>query len=100
MQISGLQSTQSIQSLTGAGRTQSAAKSEAPQAASALPADKLDLSAEAQSLSAAQAAGPTESAGDVRWEKVNALRQAIAGGSYDSPERLDAALDKFLDAYA
>jgi negative regulator of flagellin synthesis FlgM len=28
------------------------------------------------------------------------IRRQIADGSYDTPEKMDAALDKFLDQYA
>jgi negative regulator of flagellin synthesis FlgM len=100
MQIFGLQPSQALQGLTGAGRVAAAEKPAAAQSASAIPADQLDLSEEAQSLSAAQASGGVSASDDVRWEKVNALREAIAGGGYDSPERMSAALDKLLDAYA
>ena len=35
----------------------------------------------------------------VRQERIEQIRQEIADGSYDTPEKLDAALDKFLDKY-
>ncbi len=98
MQINGLQHLQAAQSLSGASRASAARPSSAaPQASAAMPADELDLSPEAQAISGSQS---TQASGDIRWEKVNALRQAIADGNYDSTERVSAALDKFLDAYA
>jgi hypothetical protein len=38
-----------------------------------------------------------ESTGDIRFDRVNAIRAAIADGSYDTPEKLDLALDRLLD---
>lgn len=101
MQINGLQHAQAAQSLAGASRTAGAQRS-APtaQPPSAQPADELDLSAEAQLISQTQAPSETSEAGGIRWEKVNALRQAIADGSYESSERLSGAVDNFLDAFA
>lgn len=101
MQINGLQHAQAAQSLTGANRTAGAQRS-APtaQPQSAMPADELDLSAEAQLISQTQAPAESSASGGIRWEKVNALRQAIADGSYESSERLSGAVDNFLDAFA
>lgn len=57
------------------------------------PVDQLDLS------SAAQAAGTTASAGagEIRTDRVAELRRQIASGTYDTPQRLDAALERMLD---
>lgn len=101
MQINGLQHSQAAQSLTGASRSGGAQRTASTaQTQSASPTDELDLSAEAQSLISTQASSESSPSGGIRWEKVNALRQSIADGSYDSPERLSGAVDKFLDAFA
>lgn len=34
---------------------------------------------------------------EVRGERIHTVRQQIARGEYDTPERLDAALDKMID---
>jgi anti-sigma28 factor (negative regulator of flagellin synthesis) len=34
---------------------------------------------------------------DIRLDRVNAIRAAIADGSYDTAEKLDIALDRLLD---
>lgn len=39
-----------------------------------------------------------DAAGDIRLDRVNAIRAAIADGSYDTPEKLDIALDRLLDS--
>ena len=38
-----------------------------------------------------------ESTGDIRFDRVNAIRAAIADGSYETPEKIDLALDRLLD---
>ena len=38
-----------------------------------------------------------ESAADIRFDKVNSIRAAIADGSYYTPEKLDMALERLLD---
>ena len=48
----------------------------------------------ALSVDAVQAAG---AASDIRFDRVNAIRAAIADGSYETPEKLDLALDRLLD---
>lgn len=35
---------------------------------------------------------------DIRFDRVQAIRAAIADGSYDTPEKLDIALDRLLDS--
>ncbi len=101
MQINGLQHTQAAQSLGAASRSAGAPRTSAPASTqSALPTDELDLSAEAQAISQTQATQETSGADGIRWDKVNSLRQAIANGNYDTPERMSAAIDNMLDAFA
>ncbi|MBM3953916.1 MAG: flagellar biosynthesis anti-sigma factor FlgM [Planctomycetaceae bacterium] len=38
-----------------------------------------------------------ESASDIRFDRVAAIRAEIAAGVYETPEKLDAALDRLLD---
>ncbi|NBX29668.1 flagellar biosynthesis anti-sigma factor FlgM [bacterium] len=46
------------------------------------------------SVDAVRAADATS---DIRFDRVNAIRAAIADGTYETPEKLDAALDRLLD---
>ncbi len=93
MQINSLQSLNSIQQLARTNNSRPTEPLQASaQAAGSMPVDQLDLSAEAQQLVAAS--------GDIRSERVAELRQAIADGSYETPERLSVALDRFLDSFA
>jgi hypothetical protein len=44
---------------------------------------------------------PQESEGrEVRWELVARVRQEIAAGTYETPEKLEAALERLLDRLA
>ena len=38
-----------------------------------------------------------DAAADIRFDRVNAIRAAIADGSYDTDDKLDIALDRLLD---
>ncbi|MFM9058791.1 MAG: flagellar biosynthesis anti-sigma factor FlgM [Planctomycetaceae bacterium] len=47
------------------------------------------------SVDAVRAADATA---DIRFDRVNAIRAAIADGTYETPDKLDAALDRLLDS--
>lgn len=67
---------------------------------SATPVDQLDISSSAGSVNRLDAAGPAEGiagGGDIRVDKVANLRREIASGNYDTPEKLNTALDRLLD---
>ena len=38
--------------------------------------------------------------GEIRIDRVAELRRQISDGSYETPEKLDAALDRLLDQFA
>ena len=100
MQIHSLQSTSAAHSVqrTAAAKPTSPVQS-APAANSAF-TDQLDLSAEAQQIGETQQLGASQATAGIRTEKVAALRQAIADGSYETPEKMSAALDRMLDTFA
>lgn len=56
--------------------------------------DELQLSAEAQKIGEATS---LDHSGEVRMDKVNDIRQQIADGTYETEEKLEAALDRFID---
>ncbi|MEM9826244.1 MAG: flagellar biosynthesis anti-sigma factor FlgM [Planctomycetota bacterium] len=70
----------------------------------AAPVDQLDLSSAARSGGAASVnrVAETQASGSepIRIDRVAELRREIASGNYDTPEKLDAAFDKMLDAWA
>ena len=47
-----------------------------------------------------EAVRAAEGGSDIRMDKVAALRAAIADGSYETPEKLDIALDRLLERLA
>lgn len=64
----------------------------APRSGSLEQVDQLDISPQAAEASR------TRESGDIRQDKVAALKASIADGSYDTPEKLDIALSRMLDA--
>lgn len=102
MQINSLQSTSAAQAVSRISQLHSGSKPEGVVAsASASAVDELELSSEAQQISQAQGTGaPASLSSDIRTDKVAALREAIASGTYETPERMSAALDKLLDTFA
>lgn len=34
----------------------------------------------------------------IRWDLVNRIREEIASGEYDTDEKLDVAIDRYLDS--
>ena len=97
MQIFGPYRVTSTQPNTPAQRSQPQKPAEG--AAKASPTDQLDLSNNATSVNRVNA---TEVAGngEIRIDRVAEIRRQIADGTYDTPEKIDAALDKFMDQYA
>ena len=55
------------------------------------PVDRVDISP------AAEAASKAAEAGGVRHDLVNLIRGQIAAGTYDTPEKMDIALERLLD---
>ena len=75
----------------------SAQRAAAPETASTnTPVDQLDLSQAAAEAGSVNSSGPVAGEG-IRFERVAEIRRQIAEGAYDTPERMDAALDRFLD---
>ena len=75
-------------------------------------AKAVDAASAAQAASARQGVGEVhdavalsvegvkaaEATSDIRFDRVAAIRAAIADGSYETPEKLDIALDRLLDS--
>ncbi len=91
MNIFGVFSTQGSQGLAGVKGVEAvkAAASAAPQQGVSEVRDAVTLS-----VDAVKAADATS---DIRFDRVAAIRAAIADGSYETPEKLDIALDRLLD---
>lgn len=67
---------------------------------SAGPVDQLDLSSAAGGAERLGGGSPIAGSGEIRIDRVAELRRQIADGSYETPEKLDAALDRLLDEIA
>lgn len=61
------------------------------------PVDELDLSPDVQHVERAAAADASSVVEGIRFDRVAEIRQQIADGSYETPEKLDFALDRLLD---
>lgn len=85
MQIHGATHVHGLQGLSGPHSTRSSQSASAPRPQTV---DQLDISAEASAAS---------EAADVRTDLVANLKSQIASGAYETPEKLDAALDRLLD---
>lgn len=90
MNIMSVFSTQGVQSLGGVKGVESTKATQAAvQQGVGEVHDSVTLSVDA--------VRSAESASDIRFDRVNAIRAAIADGSYDTAEKLDIALDRMLD---
>lgn len=90
MQITGtsyIHGTHSVNGPHSARGSQNIGAANTPAAIS----DQLDISA------AGQLADKLSAIPDIRQDKVNAIRAALANGTYETEERLSGALDRLLD---
>jgi len=90
MQIYGPTHARGVQGINTAPHHVRSAEASQPSIASPT-GDKLDISA-AGELAAALASIP-----DIRQDRVDAIRQAIAEGTYETAEKLSMALDQLLN---
>ena len=90
MNISGVSSTHgsaSVNSVQGVEATDATMKTQAEGLSEVQ--DNVSVS-----VDAIQA---TETVSDVRLDRVNSIRSAIADGTYETAEKLDVAIDRLLD---
>ncbi|MFK8112495.1 MAG: flagellar biosynthesis anti-sigma factor FlgM [Rubripirellula sp.] len=97
MQIYGPYRVSTTQPNSPAQRAQPQQPAEVAPKPSGAPVDQLDLSGGVNRLDAtSQVAG----GGEIRIDRVADIRRQISEGSYETPEKLDAALDRLLDQLA
>ena len=94
MQIFGPFRISTTQATGPAQRLQPPSSREVSQPRVSGPVDQLDLSS-----NAARTEGTSSIAGggEIRFDRVADLRRQIASGTYDTPEKLDLALERLLD---
>ena len=81
--------TTNIQS-TNAVNLETQNKVSSAENSSTAPVDQLEISAEAQRIS---------QTGDVRADRVADIRAQIANGQYETPEKINSAIDRMLDEF-
>ena len=94
--VSTTQSASNVQSTSAVDRSSSTPSAGESSATSTGPVDQLDLSQAATASRGVENAAPVAGEG-IRFDRVAEIRRQIADGNYDTPERMDAALDRFLD---
>jgi anti-sigma28 factor (negative regulator of flagellin synthesis) len=101
MQIYGPFRVSTTQHTSGVQRTQPQKPVDASrQARSAQPVDQLDLTSSAAAANRLDQSSAIAGNGEIRIDRVADIRRQIAEGSYETAERLDAALDRLLDQFA
>lgn len=100
MQIYGPYRVSTTQANQGPQRNQPQKPADASPKPSATPTDQLDLSQAASSVNRLDASSQVAGGGEIRIDRVAEIRRQIADGSYETPEKLDAALDRLLDQFA
>ena len=89
MQIQGTNRIHSPQSISGPHFSQKTAGAQST--GSAAKADRVEISP------AASAALEAAESGQVRTDLVNLIRGQIAAGTYDTPDKMNAAMDRLFD---
>jgi negative regulator of flagellin synthesis FlgM len=93
MNIYGTQFVHGTHALSGPHGTKSQT-SATQQVSSSSAKDEVTLSNAAQQVN--QTSENRESNGEIRFELVNRIRSEILAGTYETPEKLDTALEKLL----
>ncbi len=100
MQIYGPYRVPNAQPSPSAQRAQPQRPADSAAKASSSPVDQLDLSNSISNVNRLQSSSEIAGGGEIRIERVAELRRQIADGSYETPEKLDAALNRLLDQFA
>lgn len=100
MQIYGPYRVSTAQANPGAQRTQPQKPAETAAKPSAAPTDQLDLSQNITGVNRLDATSQVAGSGEIRIDRVADIRRQIADGNYETPEKLDAALERMLDQFA
>jgi len=100
MQIYGPYRVSSTQPNAAAQRTQPQKPADAAPKPNTPAVDHLDLSSTATGVNRLNATTAIAGGGEIRIDRVAEIRRQIADGSYETPEKMDAALDHMLDQFA
>jgi len=94
MQINGLTQLHGTQSINAPHFNRPSAPAAPAGVSSVNTTDELQLSP------AAQMASKLSEIPDIRWDRVNAIKTAIANGSYMSDDKMNVAVERLLDEIA
>lgn len=94
MNISGTQFVHGAHVLSGPHSAKPQQAANTHQTAATQAKDEVTLSSAAQQ--AARSSETAASNGEIRFDLVNNIRSQIVDGTYETPEKLDAALEKML----
>jgi negative regulator of flagellin synthesis FlgM len=94
MQVHGLTQLHGAQSINAPHFNRTTPPASTGASSSVNTTDELQLSP------AAQMAGKLSEIPDIRWDRVNSIRSAIADGTYMSDDKMNVALDRLLDEIA
>lgn len=98
MQIYGPFRISTTQTLGGKERLKAATKVRSTKSSRLVaPPDQVDPSPTASRLEASTAVA---GGGEIRFDRVAELRHQISRGSYDTPAKLDAAIDRLIEHFA
>ncbi|HZZ28591.1 MAG TPA: flagellar biosynthesis anti-sigma factor FlgM [Pirellulales bacterium] len=94
MQINGLSQLHGTQSINSPHFNRTSSPNSAANPSSVDTTDELQLSP------AAQMASKLSEIPDIRWDRVNDIKTAIANGSYMTDDKMNMAVDRLLDEIA
>lgn len=100
MQIYGPYRVSTTQPNAAAQRNQPQKPAEATQTPNSGAVDQLDLSNASNGVNRMAPNSAIADGGEIRIDRVAEIRRQIADGSYETAEKMDAALDRLLDQYA
>ncbi|MDO4586918.1 MAG: flagellar biosynthesis anti-sigma factor FlgM [Planctomycetia bacterium] len=60
--------------------------------------DEVEISTTAQRLSETREMSSTLGQGEIRLDLINRVRSEIASGTYDTPEKMDIAMEKMFNS--
>jgi negative regulator of flagellin synthesis FlgM len=93
MQINGLTQLHGTQSINAPHFNRSSAPSTGA-------TSSVDTTDELQLSPAAQMASKLSEIPDIRWDRVNSIKSAIADGTYMTDDKMNVAVDRLLDEIA
>ena len=100
MQIYGPFRVSTSQSVSPNNRVQTTPNNKGAENTPTNPVDQLDLSSSVSDVNRLQNTSEVTANGEIRVDRVAELRRQIANGTYETPEKIDAALDRILDQFA